>query len=157
MRQIMTIIFIEGTLLFLLIALGSINTSSTSSVLLNNYEQQIFAPWPTAPPLPALPTINGTGNCAWYDASCIVGKASQLAQAVLVGPLDVIGGAIVWMASLALSFLQRISAFGNLYLLLMNGPDLSSIPFIGPLISYAIAFTVLIYAITIIRGNPSGV
>lgn len=164
MRQIMTIVFFEFTLLMLLIAFGSAS-GGTTATLLNNYEQQIFAPWPTAPPLPTVHAGNiTTVNCVWYDIDCqtiqffksLGNGAANAAVVTLIAPLQFIGAGVVWGVSLGLSFLQRISAFGNLYLILMSEPDLTSIPFIGQFITIVIPMTVLIYAITIIRGNPSG-
>src|SRR5207249_1035211 len=108
---------------------------------------QIFAPWPPAPPQQTLQ------NCSWFDVACAIKNQAT------AGAIGVIGGGVVWFLQMALSFFNRVIVFGNLITFLMFNPALigsGGVPFL-PIIIVGLNVYVVWELIRTFRGSSTGV
>lgn len=133
------------TFLGLMTLLG-ITLTSTTGDQLNFLLSVIFGAWPTfnSPSQPC--------NVNQFNLWCSV-FGGDLIQATAF-----IGDGIFFIGTTAYSFLTRINAFGQIFFILFNpsiGGSVTGIPFVSFFL-LGIQILILIYGITIIRGNPSG-
>jgi len=147
-----------------LLMVATFSAATSNSFDLSTYTTQIFAPWPSAPPV-ATQSFNQTKpvSCVWYDAICQANNAltsiKTQANATTFGPLAVIGGGIVWLVLMAFSFFSRIIVFGNLITFLMFNPAITGsggVPFL-PIIIIGLNVYVIWELIRTFRGQSTGV
>jgi len=123
------------------------SSASSNSFDLSLFTNQIFAPWPSAPPQQTIQ------NCAWLDIACAIKNQAT------AGAIGVIGGGVVWFLEMALSFFSRIIVFGNLITFLMFNPALTGsggVPFL-PIIIVGLNVYVVWELIRTFRGSSTGV
>ena len=130
-----------------LLMVATCSAGSSSNFDLSFYTNQIFAPWPTAPPLATVK------NCSFGDVICAIQNQAS------AGGLGVIGGGVVWFLQMAFSFFNRIIIFGNLITFLMFNPALTGsggVPFL-PVVIVGLNVYVVWELIRTFRGSSTGV
>ena len=130
-----------------LLMVATFSAGSSSSFDLSFYTNQIFAPWPTAPPLATVK------NCSFGDVICAIQNQAS------AGGLGVIGGGVVWFLQMAFSFFNRVIIFGNLITFLMFNPAITGsggVPFL-PVVIVGLNVYVVWELIRTFRGSSTGV
>jgi len=130
-----------------LLMVATFSAATSNSFDLSTYTTQIFAPWPTAPPLATIK------NCSFGDVICAIQNQAS------AGGLGVIGGGVIWFMQMAFSFFNRVIIFGNLITFLMFNPTITGsggVPFL-PVIIVGLNVYVIWELIRTFRGQSTGV
>ena len=137
------VLFFDALFILLISTFGS---TAFPQPIIQPIINQIFAPYPTAPQVPAVK------NCAWYDVVCIAASSA--------GPFAAIGIQISWAISLLFSFLSRFILIGTLIqIFILNGFAVTGTVPGGFLIVIFIAVNLyaVIDFVTIVRGSSLGI
>ena len=131
--------------IFLLLVL-TFSAGTTSGFDLSQFTSQIFAPWPSTPPLAKIQ------NCSWFDIGC------NIQNQAVAGGIGVVGAGILWFVQMIFSFFNRLIIFGNLITFLMFNPATTGagVPFL-PIIVVGLNIYVVWEVVRTFRGSSTGV